>query len=125
MAEVRLLPAPIITPPDPEATRESTSLVPVNRYRGDRGLTPSDSSFPVDRYRWSVSAGDDGTYLFYAVPLSTSGKGAASNQPYDFSSTGSDSCQWSSFIARKVAAQYAFYASVPTPKGGHLLDLYA
>lgn len=78
----------------------------------------------MDSYVWSVAAGDDGSFLFYAVP-SDSRNSAAAYQRQSSLSTGSSAFIWNPSGSGDVAARYAFYASLNSPLSGRLLDVYA
>jgi hypothetical protein len=98
-------------------------------------LARSDSGRPDDNYVWSVAAGEDGSYLFYAVSRSTTGWGQTSfRQPSSESaaapetaagSAGAAGSVWSFPDESDVAAQYAFYSSLTACGEGRLLDVYA
>lgn len=143
MDAIRLLPAPVNSPSErrqqhlaayPAAKRmgmsgSSTGLVPVvplplaSRSPALRSSRQSESAFSSDNYVWSVSAGGDGSFNFYAVP-----RHAIPRQSYGSSSSpqsqGSAS-PWAIPQNNCVPAQYAMYAGIFAPVTTHLLDLYA
>jgi hypothetical protein len=128
MAAIRLLTASVDPPPPSEVNAEYVSLVPARRTALDSrtALAPrtrslSDIAYPSEDYIWSVSAGDDGSFTFYAVPQKNSGNSAAS-QWNGFSSAQQSGSGW---YACNAIAQYALQASMPTPMNGQLINLYA
>lgn len=126
MAEINLLAAPIILPPTSEANSASTSLVPTSRIPAvNQAIARSDTAYPSDSYVWSVSPGNDGSYLFYAVPLKDSPNDSPSGQQNYFLSAHPFSSDRHSPSMSNAAAQYRLYASIPMPMYGHLLNVYA
>ena len=124
MADINLLTVPVILPPSPEPNSASTSLVPVSRLPAANQIIPrNDTVYPDDNFVWSVSTGDNGAFHFYAVPLKNFLNGGTTSQygaqsPYAFAPT------WNTLNAR-AAAQYQLMASMPMPRYGHMLSVYA
>lgn len=124
--EINLLAAPVILPPTPEANSASTSLVPIDRLAvATRTITGSDTAYPDDRFVWSVAAGKDGSFLFYAVPQTNAQNGGASNQRHDFLAAHAVGLDWNALNMCHAAAQYALLASMPMSMYAHLLNVYA
>ena len=124
MNVARLLPASIAAPDAESRTDASSLAVARQSQRSDTGL-------PRDGYVWSVAAGDDGSYIFYAVPrTSGAGSGALSDRQQRAASDGAWAAPANSATTmlepRDVAGYYAFYASLAAPATtGRYLNLYA
>ena len=125
MNVARLLPASIAAP-DAESRIDASSLAVARQ----RHLT--DTALPQDGYIWSVAAGDDGSYIFYAVPrTSGAGSSALSDRQQRAANAGAWAAPASNTGAtllepRDVAGYYAFYASLAAPATtGRFLNLYA
>ena len=126
MAEIKLLAAPVILPPTSEANSASASLVPVSRLPAiNRATARNDTAYPNDRFVWSVSAGEDGSFHFYAVPLRNPLNSSASSQQDGFLSDHEFPSGWNALNTSSAAAQYQLCASLPMPMLGHLLNVYA
>jgi hypothetical protein len=80
-------------------------------------ITRSDTAYPDDRFTWSVSVGDDGTFHFHAVPPMAS----SPSQNGGFAST----YRFGSDALNNAVAQYQMHASMPTPMYGRSVDIYA
>lgn len=126
MNVARLLPASIAAP-DAESRTDASSLAVARQ----RHLT--DTALPQDGYIWSVAAGDEGSYIFYAVPRTS---GAGSSALSDRQQRTANDAAWASPASvsgattllepRDVAGYYAFYASLAAPATtGRFLNLYA
>lgn len=125
MAQIRLLTAPVLLPPDPEAKAASTSLVPARGLPSNsQSLAKRDPSIVNDDYVWSVAPGSDGSYLFYALS-SDSRNSAAFGQRQSSPYAASSAFNFSGVGFGQVAARYAFYASMGAPASGRMLDVYA
>jgi hypothetical protein len=125
MTAMRLLAAPLVLPPSSEVSGDSVSLVAIDRIaKNSRATGLPHTSYPEDQYVWSVAAGKDGSYLFYAAPRD-SGNSATSGRKNDFSFASSFVSDWTAISARNAVSNYALHASTPTPSYGHLLDVYA
>ncbi len=124
--DLKLLAAPVILPPIPEADADSTSLVPISRLHAAGQIVPlSDSAYPADSYVWSVLAGDNGSYHFYAVPLKNYLSDSASSQEDGALSPYAPKPGWNTSSASQAIAGYQLYASMPPPAYGHMLNVYA
>jgi hypothetical protein len=120
--EIKLLAASVEMPPTSEVNAEYTSLVPSGSALATLKTTQNDTAYPDDRFVWSASAGTDGTFNFYAMPLKNSGSGDASNQGNSIPSWQVSGSDW---YANNAVFQYALHASMPTPMNGQLINLYA
>ena len=124
MAAITLLAAPVILPPARYANGSPASLVPAGRMAASTGaITRSDTAYPDDRYIWSATAGGDGTFHFYALPLSTSRNGGASQD-----SSASTYTRWPGGLAPdtlNAIAQYQLQTMMPAPLYGQLVNYYA
>jgi len=123
--EIKLLAAPVLLPPIPEADADSTSLVPLSRLHAGQIIPRSDSAYPADSYVWSVLAGDNGSYHFYAVPLRNYLSDSASSQEDGALSPYTQKSDWNASSASQAIAQYQLCASIPPPAYGHMLNVYA
>jgi hypothetical protein len=124
--EIKLLAAPVLLPPIPEANGDSTSLVPFSRLHSAGQIIPaSDSAYPADSYVWSVLAGDNGSYHFYAVPLRNYLGASASSQEDGLLSPYAPKPGWSMSSASQAIAGYQLCASMSPPAYGHMLNVYA
>jgi hypothetical protein len=129
MDATRLLSAPV-DQASTEVQSQSTSLVPVTRLplSTDRSSSQSDSAYPSDKFVWTVSVADDGSFNFYAVPRAAySGSGQGGNSS---SSQYSDQ-SWAAASGAGLldpsyaATQYAFYATSGMQEIGQLINIYA
>jgi hypothetical protein len=124
MSEIRLLPAPV-DPAESQQT-ESRSLIRLNPLAvAARSGYPNSSSYQDD-YVWTASAGDDGTFTFYAAPRNAGAESRGASQ-WDGEFTGSD---WQRLAMQQAAAQYAMTSSLPSVTSyaaatGKLIDVYA
>ena len=124
--EIKLLAAPVVLPPTTGGGAESTSLVPASRFPSANQVIPrSDTAYPNDSYVWSVTAGDNGSFHFYAVPLKNFLNGGNSSQQDGFLPTSAFSPDWTALNMRNAATQYQLQASAPMLMRGHLLNVYA
>jgi hypothetical protein len=125
MAEIRLLAAPVILTPMSGLNSASTSLVPFSLLPAANQIIPrSDSTYPNDSFVWSASAGENGSFNFYATPLKSSLNGGTSSQtgfqsPYGFASN------WNALNLSSAVAQYQLHASMTMPMYGHSLNVFA
>ncbi len=120
-----------------EAPGTSTALVPVSRQpfgsqalSTQRSTARTDCTYPQDRYVWTVSVADDGTFNFYSVPRSgyaNSGQNDSTPQSWQEMWT-----NWSAAASapgvsdvRYATAQYAYYAAAGSATNGQLVNLYA
>lgn len=123
MATIRLLAAPVILPPASDVSGESANLVPSSRLASaTRAITRSDTAYPVDRYIWSASAGDDGTFHFYAMPATNFGNDSASEDGSE--SASGFGFSWYAASASSAVAAYQMHASAPAMYG-QLINVYA
>ena len=121
--EITLLAAPLDTLPISGDETKSTSLVPASRLAlSARTFSRSDTSYPGDDFVWSASAGEDGSYTFYAAPPKNSGSNGASSQWKSYSSSSVSGSDW---YTRNAVTQYALHAAMPTAVPGRLVNLYA
>jgi hypothetical protein len=103
----------------------STSLVPFSLLPAANQIIPrSDSTYPNDSFVWSASAGENGSFNFYATPLKSSLNGGTSSQtgfqsPYGFASN------WNALNLSSAVAQYQLHASMTMPMYGHSLNVFA
>jgi len=107
---------------------QSTSLVTSARQDITRQASTSAAANRLDdRYVWTVSVGDDGSFNFYAVPRTITGNNNASSDGSSSSSSSAKSSYsgWSIPPSRDAAAQYAFYAGMTMQMTGRLIDVYA
>jgi hypothetical protein len=125
MAAIRLLSAPADMPPAIEVSSQLTSLVATSGVSlATRTSTPRDGARLNDSYVWSVTASDDGSFHFYAVPR----KNAADlsfSQWRDTMPPQTSSAAWALPQARSAAVQYALSASISSATYAHSLDVYA
>ncbi len=125
MAEIRLLAAPVILTPMSGLNSASTSLVPFSLLPPANQIIPrSDSTYPNDSFVWSASAGDNGSFHFYATPLKSFLNGGSSSQsgfqsPYAFSPN------WNTQHLSGAVSQYQLHASATMPMYGHSLNVFA
>ena len=136
MDAIRLLTAPVDAA-SYEAEGTSTAIVPVSRrpYNSQALTTQSstsraDSSYPQDRYVWTVSVAEDGTFNFYPVPRSgyaNSGQGDSTSQTWQQMWTNWSEAASTNGVndARYAASQYAYYAAAGSATNGQLVNLYA
>jgi hypothetical protein len=125
MAEVNLLTVPVILPPALRMNSASTGLVPVNRVTtANLSSIRSDTAYPDDNFVWSVSAGNNGAFHFYAAPLKNV-VNSASNQQDNVLSSQAFASYWNGLNTSNAAAQYQLLTSTPTAMYGHLLNVYA
>lgn len=93
----------------------------------------TDSAYPSDSYIWSATAGEDGTFVFYAIPNTNNGSQSSSSGS-DYFAAQSSASSWNSTLSRMAVAQYtlssdgagslvALYAN--SPSSGTLLNVYA
>ncbi len=125
MTEMRLLPAYVDSPPQLETARATAGIV-----LSARGLNSLPGDFSRDDYIWTASAGDDGTYHFYAIPRQSPNSGNASNnsEGSDYSPLGGLGAAWfgmSDLTPRYAAAQYQYWGYTPIAASSHLIDVYA
>jgi hypothetical protein len=100
--------------------------VPASRLAtANQAIAQNDTAYPDDNFVWSVSAGDNGSFLFYAVPLKNFLKGGASPQPDGFPPAYGFAPNSNALNASTAVAQYQLHASMPMPMYGHLLNVYA
>lgn len=124
--DIKLLAAPVILPPASGATADSTSLVLARHLQSANQIIPrSDSAYPHDSYVWSVLAGDNGSFHFYAVPLKNYLGNSGSRGQDDSFPAYALNPDWNTVNASNVAAQYQLQASMPAPMCGQLLNVYA
>ena len=124
--EIKLLAAPVVLPPAAGASADSTSLVLARRSQSANQIIPrSDTAYPHDSYVWSVLAGDNGSFHFYAVPLKNYLGNSKSSRQDDSFPAYAFSPEWNTANAGNAAAQYQLQASMPAPMCGHLLNVYA
>lgn len=121
---IRLLPSSVDTPPTPEVSSQSTSLVLANRQAAAIRAQSSTTPELQDSHIWSVSVADDGSFNFYSVPRNASGNGST-NQNQSSTSSGVANSGWNAFRLQSAAAKYAFYASLSTSSYGQMLNVYA
>lgn len=130
MDAIRLLPAPVdSTSNTSEVQSRSTSLVQASQQALARAKQQDTAAYPSDRYIWTVSVADDGTFNFYAVP-----KTAYQNSSQaDTSSSRSWQDSWAAWGTNSsnglnapsyAVQQYAYYASA-APGTGTYLNIYA
>ena len=125
MSEIRLLAAPVIMTPMSGLNSASTSLVPFRLLPAANQIIPQrDSAYPNDSFVWAASAGDNGSFHFYATPLKSSLNGGTSSQngfqsPYGFAPN------WKALHMSSAVAQYQLHASMPMPMYGHSLNVFA
>lgn len=124
--DIKLLAAPVILPPESGATADSTSLVLARGLQSANRIIPrSAAAYPHDSYVWSVLAGDNGSFHFYAVPLKNYlGNSKSSGRDDSFPAYALNS-GWNTVNASNAAAQYRLQASVPAPMCGQMLNVYA
>ena len=124
--DIKLLAAPVVLPPASGASAHSTSLVLARRPQTGNQIIPrSDTAYPHDSYVWSVLAGDNGSFHFYAAPLKNYLGNSPSSRQDDYFPAYAFSRDWNTVNAGNAAAQYRLLASMPAPMCGHLLNVYA
>ncbi len=112
-------------PPTVEVSSRPTSLVATTGPAlAARTSGQSGRAYLKDGYLWSVSAGDDGSFHFYAVPRKDAANLALS-QSQDSMPAQSSASGWETQQTRSAAAQYAFCAGLFPSMYGHSLDVYA
>jgi hypothetical protein len=125
MAAIRLLSAPADMPPTIEVSSQPTSLVATSGLSLATRTSPrSDGARLNDSYVWSVTASDDGSFHFYAVPR----KNAADlsfSQWQDTMPSQTSISAWALPQARSAAVQYALSAGISSATYAHSLDVYA
>lgn len=134
MDAIRLLTAPVDATSQ-EGQQSSTAIVPVSRQPySSQALTRTgtDSAYgqDQDRYVWTVSVEDNGTFNFYAVPRSSyasTGQNDSSSRSWQEMWTGwsASASGISTSETRYATAQYAMYASAGNQYTGQALNLYA
>ncbi len=108
-----------------DVSSQPTSLaITANSSLATRPSRQSDSASLKDGYLWSVSAGEDGSFHFYAVPRKNAAT-LAFSQWQDSWPPQSSTASWETMQTRSAAAQYAFCASMSSPANWHSLDVYA
>ena len=108
-----------------DVSSQPTSLaITANSSLPTRPSRQSDSAYLKGGYLWSVSAGDDGSFHFYAVPRNNAAT-LAFSQWQDRMPAPSSTASWETMQTRSAAAQYAFCATICSPAYGHSLDVYA
>lgn len=108
-----------------DVSSQPTSLaIAANPSLATRPRWQSDSAYIKDGYLWSVSAGEDGSFHFYAVPRNNAAT-LGFSQWQDRMPAPSSTASWETMQTRSAAAQYAFCASISSPAYGHFLDVYA
>jgi len=123
---IKLLPVSVDSPRSTELSAESTSLVLAKRpaiisTTGAGG----DTAYPIDRFIWSASARDNGSFQFYAIPLQNYQSDSSSSRNNDSSASYRLDFGWNSLSRSNVIAQYQLLASMPIPPSGKLVDVYA
>jgi hypothetical protein len=122
--EIKLLPASVDMPTTSQVNAEYMGLVPTNRLAVATWTIKNndDAAYPSDSFGWSASAGEDGTFNFYATPLKNSWDGDVSSQLSSF-------LPWQGYDARanvqNAVFQYALHASMPSPISRQSLNVYA
>jgi len=115
MAAIRLLAAPVDTPPTSEVNAEYS-----NRLALATRSSPSDTAYPADDYIWSASANSDGSFTFDATPQNSKNTGTSALWDGSVFSPASSS-DW---YTRNAAFQYGLHASMPTPSSGQFVSVY-
>jgi hypothetical protein len=102
---------------------QSTALV--LRRPATQAITRNDTAYPypLDSYTWSVTAGNDGSYHFYAAPRTDSSN--AFSQSYESQSGQASAPGWQAQQTRNAAAQYLYHASMPAQSSGQYVNVYA
>ena len=125
MSEIRLLAAPVILPSGVNNSA-STSLVPASRLAiANRAIAPNDTAYPDDSFVWSVAAGDNGSFHFYAVPLKNFLNGGASSQQDGIPPAYIFAPNPNALNTSSAVAQYQLHASMLMPMPGRLLNVFA
>lgn len=132
MTAIRLLSAPVDPPSIPEVGSQSTSLIPSSHLLpASWNAAQNDSSYPGDDFVWTASAGEDGSFTFYAVPQKNSASSNSSSQWDGYYSGQQAASDWSTLNSRSAVAQYNLHASFPLPMyadgngNGQLVNVYA
>jgi len=107
-----------------DVSSQPTGLATTNSWLATSPSRQSGSACLKDDYLWSVSAGEDGSFHFYAVPRKSTAT-LAFSQWQDNWPAQSSTAPWETMQTRSAAAQYAFCASISSPAYGHSLDVYA
>jgi hypothetical protein len=131
MTAIRLLPAPadvssssstdqnvaLIRSSSPYSSTSNSSLA---SQRGD-------CAYPSDSYIWTATAGDDGSFTFYAMPRQDSASYGSSSASNYFSAQ-SQAAGWSA--SHDAITQYSLYNELPLGLYGEngkgtLVNIYA
>jgi hypothetical protein len=127
MSAVRLLTAPVDAASNQETQSRGASLVRLNPL----ALTARESYWKApsheDEYVWTASAGEDGSFTFYAAPRSKASAESRGASQWDGEFTGSD---WQKLAMQQAAAQYAMTSAMPVMVNcaaatGKVIDVYA